>query len=540
MTGVTRECESPDAEVVPVVVIGAGPTGVTAATLLGQYGVRTLVLDRWADVYPQPRAVHLDDEVYRILARLGVDDAFAQISRPALGLRLVDRDLRVLAEFRRSDVAGVNGHPQANMFDQPELEALLRANLHRYPCVTLRGGVDVVGIEATPAGTVVVDYREHDTGEHRTATAQYLLGCDGANSRIRDWIGSDMRNLGFEQRWLVVDVATDTDLGLWDGVHQVCDPRRPATFMRVGPTRYRWEFRLNPGEQAADYAALTTLQPILRPWTGDTPPDLLRVLRVAEYTFRAQVADRWRRDQVFLLGDAAHLTPPFIGQGMGAGLRDAYNLAWKLAGVLHDALPAAVLDSYETERKPHARAMIRLATYVGHAMTGGNDAADRIRRLLVPRLHRVPGLRTHILDSTTPRLRRSSLVNRHVRGHLAGMLCPNLPLGDGRHVDDLPPTFLLLTTRPLTMAERQALDACGVRHLVVLPSGNLGTWLRRGRSAAALLRPDRTIMIAGTDVSRICTDIATRPIGGHLDRPASVGQRPATDRRTCAPEDQSA
>ena len=146
-----------------------------------------------------------------------------------------------------------------------------------------------------------------------------------------------MRDLKFEQRWLVVDVATDADLHQWEGVHQVCDPARAGTYMRIGETRYRWEFRLLAGESAEDFRTLAALRSLIEPWTAGVSDDRLDLLRVAEYTFRAQIADRWRRGNVFLLGDAAHLTPPFVGQGMGAGLRDAMNLAWKLAGCARPA-----------------------------------------------------------------------------------------------------------------------------------------------------------------------------------------------------------
>ena len=178
-----------------------------------------------------------------------------------------------------------------------------------------------------------------DSSEH-DVHADYVLGCDGANSVVRAQIGAAMRDLRFEQRWLVVDVATDADLDQWDGVHQVCDPVRAGTYMRIGPTRYRWEFRLLPGETADDFRSLEALKPLISPWTSRVDDDELELIRVTEYTFRAQIADRWRRGNIFLLGDAAHLTPPFIGQGMGAGVRDAMNLAWKLAGVIAGDLPA--------------------------------------------------------------------------------------------------------------------------------------------------------------------------------------------------------
>ena len=140
---------------------------------------------------------------------------------------------------------------------------------------------------------------------------------------MRTAIGATMQDMNFYQRWLVVDVATAAELNQWDGVHQVCDPHRAGTFMRIGKTRYRWEFRLLPGETAADFNTMTTLRPLIRPWVEGVAAENLELVRVAEYTFRAQVADRWRRDNIFLLGDAAHLTPPFIGQGLCAGIRDA-------------------------------------------------------------------------------------------------------------------------------------------------------------------------------------------------------------------------
>ena len=363
---------------VQVAVIGAGPTGMTAATLLAQHGIETLVLDRWPDVYPQPRAVHLDDEVYQILEQLGVADGFAAISRPALGLQLIDERNQVLARFRRHGRR--NGFPRANMFDQPELERLLRDNMTRYPQIQLRGGVEVVDLEpGTPARLTLAD------GE--AIVCDYVLGCDGANSMVRARIGAAMHDLKFDQRWLVVDIATTADLQQWEGVHQVCSAHRAATYMRIGEARYRWEFQLLAGESATDYASLASLRPFIAPWVPEGTE--LELVRVTEYTFRAQLADRWRRDNVFLLGDAAHLTPPFIGQGMGAGLRDAMNLAGKLAGVINGEQSADVLDSYERERKPHARTMIRLALVVGRAMTGGGRTGDLARRAVATITRRI-------------------------------------------------------------------------------------------------------------------------------------------------------
>ena len=490
----------------PVIIVGAGPVGLTAATLLGQYGVHCLVLDRWEDVYPQPRAVHLDDEIYRILTRLGIAEQFAALSRPTRGLQLIDRNHHVFATLDRAGDQGRHGHPRANMFDQPELEHLLRTNLKDQTTIGLRGNVDVTDVAQDGQGRVQVDFTDRLTGQDQSLLASYVLGCDGANSIVRATIGSTMEDLGFqEQRWLVIDIATTADLNQWDGVHQVCDPHRAATFMRIGKTRYRWEFRLLPGETAADYETTTDLLPLISPWVTDTPSDRLELVRVAEYTFRAQLADHWRDRNVFLLGDAAHLTPPFVGQGMGAGLRDAMNLSWKIAGVLSGDLPESVLDTYQEERKPHARAMIQLAKLVGVSMTQGGRAGDLLRHLIAPRLHWVPGLRQRLLDGETPRLSRSALVHRPpARRTLAGSLCPNALTADGRRLDEVTHHgFLVVSAVPLTAHQQALLEARGAEAVEVEAGSPLHAWLSAGRATAALVRPDLTVARAGRDLAAL-------------------------------------
>jgi 3-(3-hydroxy-phenyl)propionate hydroxylase len=501
---------------VPIVIVGAGPTGITAATLLAQYGVRSVVLDRWSDVYPQPRAVHLDDEIYRVVARLGVADEFAAISRPAQGLRLLDATMRVLAEFRRDTACSVNGFPQANMFDQPEFEAVLRNNLKRYSQATLRADAEVTRIVEQGDGRVRVTYTDRNDGVEHAVDAEYVLGCDGANSVVRRAIGSCMQDLRFEQRWLVVDVATDAELDQWEGVHQVCDPVRAGTYMRIGDARYRWEFRLLPGETVEDYSTLASLRPLIAPWTARASDDQLRLVRVTEYTFRAQIADKWRRGNVFLLGDAAHLTPPFIGQGMGAGLRDAMNLSWKLAGVLACDLPKAVLDSYEQERKPHTRALIRLALNVGRSMTSGGEFGNLIRRVVVPTMHHIPGLRDKVIDSRTPALHRSAMVHRSRRQRrLTGSLCPNPVLPDGRRLDESIGTgFALISAAPVGAQHRAHLEKCGTAIHVAGDGTDLAEWLHRGHSTAAIVRPDRTVMWAARNLDELCDAVPTFTANG--------------------------
>jgi 3-(3-hydroxy-phenyl)propionate hydroxylase len=494
---------------VPVVIVGAGPTGITAATKLAQYGVDCLILDRWEDVYRQPRAVHLDDEIYRLLAGLGIADEFAAISRPARGLQLRDRNMRVLAEFHRDCAESANGFPQMNMFDQPELEALLRANLKRFPHAVLRGNAEVTEAVQIRADRVQVAFTDRISGEEHRVETSYVLGCDGANSLVRAAIGACMEDLKFQQRWLVVDVATSAELNQREVAHQVCDPHRAATYMRIGDIRYRWEFRLLPDEAADDYSTMAALYPLIQPWVEGVAPEQLELVRVAEYTFRAQVANCWRRGNMFILGDAAHLTPPFIGQGMGAGLRDATNIAWKLAGVVNGWLPVSVLDTYEQERIPHVRYLIRFALAVGTAMTAGGEVGNFLRRVVVPRLHRIPGVRKKIVDSATPALHSSSLVVKSSgRRQLAGQLCPNPIVADGKRLDEVVGArFALVTCAPLTTSQQDEMARRGTVVVTVHPGTELDLWLRAGRARAAVVRPDRTVQCAGRNLAEVCNAV---------------------------------
>ncbi|MEU6590035.1 bifunctional 3-(3-hydroxy-phenyl)propionate/3-hydroxycinnamic acid hydroxylase [Streptomyces sp. NPDC046881] len=486
-----------DAADVPVVIVGAGPVGVTAALLLARRGVRSVLLERHHGVYPLPRAVATDDEVRRILQAAGVGEEFAAIARPARGLRLLDARHRVMAEFPRA-AQGAHGYPETSMFDQPGLERVLRAALSGAPGCELRGGVEVVGVEQDDTGPVRVAYRD-DTGEH-LLRADAVLGCDGANSLTRDAVGAGWEDLRFEERWTVLDVRTGLPVRCWEGVEQICDPRRPATFMRVGEDRYRWEFRL-PDDAEPDPERLREL---VAPWVDLAPGADFEVLRQAQYTFRARVADRWRRGRVFLLGDAAHLTPPFVGQGLCAGLRDAYNLTWKLARVLGQGAPEGLLDTYESERRPHARHMIRLAVTMGRAMTGGQDAAAALRRGVLGAAVRIPGLNTAVVRDLSPALTAGPLVRRRPGGAgrgLAGRYCPQpWVTADGRRdrLDDvLGDGFALLTAVPPAPSVRAVADGLGARtvHVTGLgDDGRLAAWLREGRADAVLLRPDRVVL----------------------------------------------
>ena len=396
--------------------------------------------------------------------------------------------------FARSQAPGRHGWPEANLFDQPALEALLRAEVDRQPLVVLRSGTEAVRIEQ--GGVTAVD-RATDREERIACPA--VLGCDGAGSLTRAAIGSSLVDLGYTERWFVLDVRSARPLPNWGGVDQVCDPRRAATFMALPGDRYRWEFLMRPGETAA--ALTDRVDELTAPWRP--PSSALEVVRAVEYTFRARLADRWRDGRVLLLGDAAHLTPPFIGQGLGSGLRDAHNVTWKLAGVLRGDLPDAVLDSYQRERRRHAEAAVRGAVRVGWAMTGGQGPIAPLRRRVVATLLRVPLVRTQAAAGLATRHPAGELVDRRRRRRdLPGTFCPQPVVevdGCRSRLDDVLGTgWALIATGPVPATLLVRARRLGALLVPIGPTGEgvlrddgtLANWLRSAGVTAALVRPD--------------------------------------------------
>ena len=383
--------------------------------------------------------------------------------------------------------------------------------------------VEFTGL-AAETDCVRVDYTDRTTGAVESVRARYVLGCDGATSLVRGSIEATMRDMKFEQRWLVVDVAVTRPVPLPDVGIGVCDPTRAGIYIRIGKSRYRWEFRLSDGESDEDNRDnRRRLLALMAPWTTGVPVDALEFVRVAEYIFRAQVADRWRKDRVFILGDAARLTPPFLGQGMCAGLRDAANLAWKLAGVLTGDLPEPVLDTYEVERKPHAQAMIRRGKVIGMALTEGGELGNILRRLIMPHLHRLPGVADMATDSETPPLHRSGMVVRRPRPlpDLAGRLVPNVLVDDDLRFDDVAGgRFAIITVTEPTPAQRQQIERRGAVIVIACAAGELHRWLRRGRTRAVLVRPDGTVGRTGRALTVLVE--ALPPFGSHRALPTRL------------------
>jgi len=470
-----------------VLVVGLGPVGSALTALLAQRGVSVIAIDKDAQVYPLPRAVHFDHEIMRLFQQLGVADQVKQHARdlPLYEFRAADGQLLMTLPPPRETPSGWGA---GYMFHQPSLDGVLRDLVAGLPAAETRLGMklerfaqDVDGVTAELSGPAGAE----------TVRARYIVGCDGAWSPVREAIGGGLFDYQFDEPWLVVDVKVMPDCRVPDVNIQVCDPARPTTCVLSGPGRHRWEFMLLPGETPEAMLDDTIVLDLIRPW--DCGP--VEIERKAVYRFHGLVANRWRDGRALIAGDAAHQTPPFAGQGMCSGLRDAANLSWKLAAVLDGAAGERLLDTYQAEREPHVRSAIELAIGMGRVvcLLDPEAAAMRDAGMLAAKANGAPPL-----PPLQPPVFAAGCILPGASA--AGAMFPQPTSGEGadrQRLDDLLGHDAWLLSR--TAVE----PAAGVR---VLPleadalapfHAALETWFDKLGVEAVLIRPDRYVFGAG-------------------------------------------
>ncbi|KUM23434.1 hypothetical protein AU467_08660 [Mesorhizobium loti] len=364
-----------------VVVVGYGPTGQMAAAQIGSRGWKVGAFERHPGLYSLPRAGHVDHEIMRQLQSIGAVDRFLEDAfrmtkyywRNARGETLLTFDW---------DALGISGWASDYLLYQPHLEDALNASVSGQSNVEVHHGWLATGIDQDQGG-VTLTLRRSDPGssETKVVRSRYLLGADGANSFVRTTLGIAQDDYGFKENWLVMDLRPKREVSFEFDNGQICDPARPMCLFQLGKTHRRFEFMMMPGETREHLEKPETVWELIKPWMTPDDADLIRNV---VYTFRSSMATRWRAGRVFLAGDSAHLMPPFMGQGMCSGLRDAVNIAWKLDLVLRGAADDALLDSYEAERKPHVKVVIDLSTEVGRisCITDPEAAAGRDAAIL--------------------------------------------------------------------------------------------------------------------------------------------------------------
>jgi 3-(3-hydroxy-phenyl)propionate hydroxylase len=474
----------PDAD---VAVVGYGPVGAVLAGLLGKRGLRVLVLDRRPGLYPLPRAAHIDHTGLRVLQELGCLDRLLPQLLANPGTDCVNADRELLFRLP-SDRPTISGLPASMYFYQPTFDAELRRASAAFPGVDVQLATEVVDLEQRSDAIALTAVEAG--GRRRTVTARYAVGCDGASSTTRRLAGLQCESFGFEEQWLIFDLnLRQPPPPLPPEAVQVCDPRRPRTELPMPGDRYRFEFMLMPGETAdemlrPEVARAQLLDPLL-------PPGAAEIERTATYTFQGEVACEWRSGRLLLAGDAAHLMPPFLGQGMCSGFRDAANLAWKLDLAVRHRAPEKLLDTYQAERRPHVAQIIQAAVEFGRIIctTDSVEAARRDRELAAD--PRPVDARFHF---RLPRLGSGPLV---LEG--GGGLFPQPAAEPGERLDDWVGSRFLVLAR-----ERNDVDASGAwweaggARVAALdevpdPDGSVGRWLERSGRRLAVVRPDRYV-----------------------------------------------
>jgi len=483
-----------------VAILGLGPVGATLANRLGAAGLDVVAIERDTAIFPLPRAIHFDGETMRVFQSLGLRAEVEAISRPGLkGMHFVNADDRVLMVRGGTAAEGPQGCASNHYFHQPELEAVLRAGLARHPNVRVLLGREATAIDER-ADDVLVTLAPGD-GPARVR-ARWLVGCDGGRSPTRRAIGATLDDLGLHQPWLVFDAILERDdLGLPDHTVQRCDPARPMTICNVTGRRRRWEIMLMPGDDPETIGRPENVWPLVSRWI--TPRDA-RLERAAVYTFHSVIARGWRRGRLMLAGDSAHQTPPFLGQGLCAGIRDCANLAWKLALVARGRASPALLDTYESERRPHVRAFVELAVRIGEVVQATDPAvaAERDARMLAG-------------EATVFEYPQPGLGPGLHAGPLGGTLFPQPRLADGRRLDEavgdafavLGDAALLARADDATRARWRAAGAV----ILADPGEAVAAWWRERDARAVVLRPDRYLLGAASDARGLADVSALLP-----------------------------
>jgi 3-(3-hydroxy-phenyl)propionate hydroxylase len=497
----------------PIAIVGAGPTGLTLANLLGVYGIETLVLERNAATVHEPRAVSIDDESLRTMQAAKLVEEVMSQTVTGYGSHYYSAKGRCFAKVQPTEQPF--GFPRRNAFRQPILEKQLRDALGRFPHITAKFEHDLKSFTQDANG-VTLRVMDGD-GEHDIA-CDYLIACDGASSGVRRSLGIKMSGSTFRERWLIVDLenspVTSPHTKVWS------DPARPTIALPGPELTRRYEFMLHDHERDEDFLAPDMVQHLMA--THEAAPQS-KVVRTVVYTFHARLAERWQDGRVLLAGDAAHLTPPFAGQGMNSGLRDANNLAWKLAAVTRGTLGPRLLETYERERRDHAWAMIDFALNIGRVMGPPNALAAWAIETLFRVLAIYPQARDYIAQmkfKPPPRFVEGFLVpdglgKKHT---LVGKLYPQpkVLVADGQEVpldEELGDGFSVLVRSPraaevlVTLAERPWRDL-GARVVVIGVDGGASPpgvavlreiggadpRLARFTDHVIVLRPDRYVM----------------------------------------------
>jgi 3-(3-hydroxy-phenyl)propionate hydroxylase len=491
-----------------VAIIGAGPIGLMLANLLAAADIEVAVIERNDGLVGLPRAIAYDVETLRLFAQVGLFEAIAPglIQSP----HVVYFNARGVKLMEIVPPPTPFGHSPLGTFYQPHFEQVLLDGLKRFASAGAFFAHNVTSLAQDRDG---VDVQITTPRGQRTLRAKFVVGCDGGASITRESIDARLVGSTYAERWLVIDALIDGhDV---DRITFFCDPRRPAVRLPAVGSRVRFEFMQLPGESPDELASDDSVKRLLAPFTD---PSRIEIERRVVYTFHARVADKWRKDRILVAGDAAHLMPPFAGQGMNSGMRDVANLAWKLVAVVTAVAGDDILDTYESERADHVHAMITLSRRLGSVIMPTNPAIAAVRDAVFALLNLSPGFRAFIRRGGVlepPHISRSALTGVG-RDAVIGQMLPQPAVSSGGDVRPLDTylgyhQWLLLgvgsdPSAALSIRDRAILDTLGARIVAInaadadratLPlqcrEQTFLDWASNHRLGSVLVRPDRFI-----------------------------------------------
>jgi 3-(3-hydroxy-phenyl)propionate hydroxylase len=491
-----------------VVVIGYGPTGATAANLLGQLDLKVLVVERDPDEYRRARAISTDEEVMRVWQSVGLSDRLQQDMLPDRPISFVDA--ACVPFFEAKITSRGCGHPPQQFLYQPAVDHVLREGVRRFPSVDVLLEHECLRVlnKGEAVEVMLADLR---TDTFKRVRASYVIAADGGSSSCRGQLGVGYSGRTYDERWVVIDTKVLKEWDVHDRLRFHSNPSRPMVDCPTPLAHHRWEFPARTDEYDHDLLRESEIWKVLGE-QGITPQHV-EILRAVIYSHHVRVADRWHVGRVFLAGDAAHAMPPWIGQGMSAGIRDAANLCWKLAAVVKGQAPESLLDSYQAERKPHVTQVTRRACFVGRIITERNRAIAAVRNHVVRAATNLPGVVAALLKLMwIPDARYET--GFFVGGdRAAGWQVPQPWIIDAHGIearlDDILSGQWTILHTSAPPAGAQAWRQIGVPEIQLTgpherpqpnaihdSAGTLISWLRRKKAAAVVLRPDGFIYAA--------------------------------------------
>ncbi len=477
-----------------VAIVGYGPTGVTLANLLVKLGLKVLVIEREANILQLPRAIRFDAECMRVFQTIGITDELLKEIAPGPGMMFQDAEGNLMITWERPVAKGNQQWSSAYRIHQPDLEKVLRDHIADHPLLDLKLRHDVYKVD-TDSDHCTLYFEDLSKGTLYQATADFVVGCDGARSLIRRLIGTTFTDLNLHSQWLVVDfIANGNEKDLGDYSIQYCDPKRPMSYIKGTGQRRRWEIMVMPEDDVKSLTEPNVIWSLLQDYIS---PEHAKIERAAIYTFHALLAQNWVKDRLIIAGDAAHQTPPFMGQGMAAGIRDASNLAWKLYQVIHHHQDLVLIQSYFKERVTHVSEFIEGAVQFGKIIQ--NYCADSEYQVQAARLKN--------FITPIPKLGHGFYQADHV---VNGFIAPQFINENQQLSDDLIGYQFALVVDSAHASSISDLGLSEIEYLTVLTGqADIDAWLKQNNAIAALIRPDRYgyAMIANlNEISNVLTE----------------------------------